>query len=112
MEEARADPPEMECDMKAVSYQYDFHDPDDKQNLKFGFDEMHVWAVGQTFKAKVAWQVLSCCEEETDFFVLHMLFNLWRKRWDLNPRYPCGYTAFREQRLQPLGHSSVFAKIS
>ncbi len=25
----------------------------------------------------------------------------------MNPRYPCGHTAFREQRLQPLGHLSI-----
>ena len=29
-----------------------------------------------------------------------------RTGWDSNPRYPCGYTGFRDRRLQPLGHLS------
>ncbi len=32
--------------------------------------------------------------------------NKWRKRWDSNPRETFIPTAFRELRLQPLGHSS------
>jgi CheY-like chemotaxis protein len=29
-----------------------------------------------------------------------------RTGWDSNPRYPCGYTGFRDRLLQPLGHLS------
>ena len=32
---------------------------------------------------------------------------LWRRERDSNPRYPCGYTGFRDRRLQPLGHLSA-----
>src|SRR5262245_30123056 len=31
----------------------------------------------------------------------------WRRGWDSNPRYPCGYAAFRVRCLQPLGHLST-----
>ena len=30
----------------------------------------------------------------------------WRREWDSNPRYPYGYTGFRDRRLRPLGHLS------
>ena len=33
---------------------------------------------------------------------------LWRRERDSNPRYPCGYTGFRDRRLQPLGHLSAY----
>jgi hypothetical protein len=35
----------------------------------------------------------------------------WRKKrtgWDSNPRYPYGYTGFRDRLLQPLGHLSWY----
>jgi hypothetical protein len=31
-----------------------------------------------------------------------------RTGWDSNPRYPYGYTGFRDRLLQPLGHLSWF----
>ena len=33
-------------------------------------------------------------------------FPNWRRGWDSNPRYPCGYTVFPGLRLKPLGHLS------
>lgn len=30
----------------------------------------------------------------------------WRKRWDSNPRYPCGHAGFQDRCLKPLGHPS------
>ncbi len=37
--------------------------------------------------------------------MLAILF--WRRGRDSNPRYGFPYTAFRERRLQPLGHLSI-----
>ena len=31
-----------------------------------------------------------------------------RRGWDSNPRYPCGYSGFQDQCLQPLSHLSKF----
>ncbi len=31
----------------------------------------------------------------------------WRRGWDSNPRYPCGYSGFRDRPVQPLRHLSV-----
>ena len=31
----------------------------------------------------------------------------WRKRWDSNPRNPCGFNGFQDRPDQPLRHSSV-----
>ncbi len=33
--------------------------------------------------------------------------DFWRRGRDSNSRYGCPHTAFREQRLQPLGHLSL-----
>src|SRR5690606_34595844 len=30
----------------------------------------------------------------------------WRRGWDSNPRYPCGYSGFRDRYIQPLCHLS------
>jgi hypothetical protein len=35
--------------------------------------------------------------------------NKWRTGRDLNPRYPCGYAAFRVRCIQPLCHLSAVA---
>ena len=31
----------------------------------------------------------------------------WRCRWDLNPRWTCTHTCFRDMLLRPLGHGTV-----
>lgn len=31
---------------------------------------------------------------------------LWRYRWDLNPRWSCPHTCFRDMILRPLGHGT------
>ena len=31
---------------------------------------------------------------------------IWRSRWDSNPRYPCEYGGFQDRCLKPLGHRS------
>ena len=36
--------------------------------------------------------------------------NLWRKRWDSNPRYGSPYASFQDWSLQPLGHASLPAR--
>src|SRR5262249_12877221 len=33
-------------------------------------------------------------------------FELWRRRRDSNPRWPCDHAGFQNRCLQPLGHSS------
>lgn len=43
-------------------------------------------------------QLKSVRQRRTDFS--------WRRGRDLNPRYGCPHTAFRERLLQPLGHLS------
>ncbi len=37
-------------------------------------------------------------------------FETQRRGWDLNPRYPCGYTGFRVQHNRPLCHLSGFSR--
>ena len=32
---------------------------------------------------------------------------IWRRGWDSNPRYPCGYNGFRDRPIQPLSHLSA-----
>ena len=34
-------------------------------------------------------------------------FNNWRRGWDLNPRYPCGYSSFQDYRTRPLCDPSI-----
>ncbi len=36
----------------------------------------------------------------------------WRRRRDLNPRYPFGHSGFQDRRLKPLGHSSEEGEFS
>lgn len=31
----------------------------------------------------------------------------WRRGWDSNPRYPCGYNGFRDRPVRPLRHLST-----
>src|SRR6202021_2272065 len=37
---------------------------------------------------------------------------LWRRGWDLNPRYPLRYVRFRGGSFQPLTHLSAWKKLS
>src|SRR5262245_28888883 len=36
----------------------------------------------------------------------------WRRGWDSNPRYPCGYNGFRDRPIQPLSHLSTLVSPS
>jgi hypothetical protein len=35
----------------------------------------------------------------------------WRRGWDSNPRYPCGYTGFQDRGNQPLCHPSAAREV-
>src|SRR6185295_15625547 len=37
----------------------------------------------------------------------HALVLRWRRERDSNPRYPCGYSGFRDRPIQPLSHLSA-----
>src|ERR1700686_4823684 len=39
-------------------------------------------------------------------FINKLLINIWRRGWDLNPRYPLRYVRFRGGSFQPLTHLS------
>ncbi len=63
--------------------------------------------------AGVAGAVLRCSREAEEPLVDQGLLSIrpiagkeWRG-WDSNPRYPCGYSAFRVRRVRPLCHLSA-----
>ena len=45
-------------------------------------------------------------------FINKLLINIWRRGWDLNPRYPLRYVRFRGGSFQPLTHLSGTTAVS
>ena len=38
--------------------------------------------------------------------------DIWRKRWDSNPRWSSPHAGFQDQSLKPLGHTSIAGRVT
>ncbi len=67
-------------------------------------DRRHLGGAAQTFCPPTAPKREKTAFRPVSVFRLTPKVSLkkpWRRGWDSNPRYPCGYNGFRDRRLQP-----------